>query len=197
MKKIYTIALVEPSDIVSEGIKSILIKNKSFKVIYEAADFTQCIDRLPLLSPDIILINPKTIHQKENIQIRNTSSHLHNTLLIALVYDLFKDNLLQQFDGTISIYDNATELIATINKAIEQTKKEEQTTDFSYDLSEREIEILTLVAKGMTNKEIANQLNLSIYTVMSHRKNISKKTGIKTVSGLTVYAIINNWIQVS
>jgi regulator of cell morphogenesis and NO signaling len=64
-------------------------------------------------------------------------------------------------------------------------------------LSEREKEILVGVAKGLLNKEIADQYNISIYTVISHRKNITRKTGIKSVAGLTVYALLNGLIDIS
>ena len=62
-------------------------------------------------------------------------------------------------------------------------------------LSAREIDVLKLVATGLTNKEIADRLNISINTVLSHRKNISAKLGIKSVSGLSVYAMINGYIN--
>jgi len=65
------------------------------------------------------------------------------------------------------------------------------------ELSAREKEILVCVAKGMLNKEIADLYNISIYTVITHRKNITRKTGIKTVAGLTVYALLNNLIDVN
>ena len=64
-------------------------------------------------------------------------------------------------------------------------------------LSAREKEILVCVAKGMLNKEIADQCNLSIHTVITHRKNITRKTGIKTTPGLTVYALLNNLIDIN
>ena len=67
----------------------------------------------------------------------------------------------------------------------------------SEELSSREKEILICVAKGMLNKEIADKLNLSIYTVITHRKNITRKIGIKTVAGLTVYALLNNLIDMN
>ena len=63
------------------------------------------------------------------------------------------------------------------------------------DLSAREKEILVAVAQGMLNKEIADRYNLSIHTVITHRKNITRKTGIKTVAGLTVYALLNGLID--
>ncbi|HPD95360.1 MAG TPA: helix-turn-helix transcriptional regulator, partial [Tenuifilaceae bacterium] len=57
------------------------------------------------------------------------------------------------------------------------------------DLSKREIDVLKLLAKGFSNKEIADKLNISIHTVMSHRKNIMDKTGIRSLPGLTIFAV--------
>jgi len=62
-------------------------------------------------------------------------------------------------------------------------------------LTEREIDVLRQIALGKTNKEIADELCISIHTVISHRKNITEKLGIKSISGLTVYAILNNLID--
>ncbi len=77
---------------------------------------------------------------------------------------------------------------------LEETALEGRRGDKPEDntLTAREKEILVCVAKGMINKEIADQLNISIHTVITHRKNITQKTGIKTVAGLTVYALLNN-----
>lgn len=61
-------------------------------------------------------------------------------------------------------------------------------------LSPREIDVLRLVARGYINKQIAEKLFISLHTVISHRKNITRKLGIKTVSGLTVYALLNGLV---
>lgn len=63
------------------------------------------------------------------------------------------------------------------------------------DLSIRETDVLQLIVKGSTNKDIADKLNISLNTVLTHRKNITTKLGIKTVSGLTFYAIMNGIIS--
>ena len=63
-------------------------------------------------------------------------------------------------------------------------------------LSEREIDVLRLLLEGLSNKEVADRLCLSTHTVISHRKNISSKTGIKSLAGLTIYAISNGIIKV-
>ena len=62
-------------------------------------------------------------------------------------------------------------------------------------LSAREIEVLILVTKGLINKEIADKLNISLTTVISHRKNITEKLGIKSASGLAIYAVMNGYID--
>ena len=68
--------------------------------------------------------------------------------------------------------------------------------DADTELTRREIEVLQLLCKGYSNKEIADQLFVSTHTVISHRKNISEKTGIKSASGLTMYAILKKIIDV-
>lgn len=68
-------------------------------------------------------------------------------------------------------------------------------TDTPRELSPREIEVLRLVVAGKLNKEIADDLNISFQTVLSHRKNITSKLGIKTVAGLTFYAISNGLVK--
>jgi len=65
-----------------------------------------------------------------------------------------------------------------------------------FSLSPREKTIVRLVSLGFTNKQIAGDLFLSTHTVITHRKNIGHKLGIKSVSGLTVYAIVNNIITI-
>ncbi|WP_027452664.1 response regulator transcription factor [Segatella albensis] len=64
-------------------------------------------------------------------------------------------------------------------------------------LSDREIEVLSLVAQGKINKEIADQLNISLTTVISHRKNIQEKLGIKSVSALTIYAVMHGYVDIN
>ena len=113
-----------------------------------------------------------------------------------LIGKRFFPDTLKQYNGTIEANDDTVVITRKFKQAIENSNSNTETVD-NYELSERENEILTSVAKGMTNKEIADLHNISIHTVISHRKNITRKTGIKTVSGLTVYALLNNLIDQS
>ena len=65
-----------------------------------------------------------------------------------------------------------------------------------HDLSAREIEVLVLLVRGLINKEIADKLNISLTTVITHRKNITEKLGIKSLSALTIYAVMHGYIEV-
>lgn len=83
---------------------------------------------------------------------------------------------------------------AIIERLADVVRRSCATADDSNQLSQREIEVLRFVAQGLLNKEIADRLNISINTVLSHRKNITAKLGIKSASALSVYAIINGYI---
>lgn len=69
-------------------------------------------------------------------------------------------------------------------------------TNISAPLSPREIEVLSLIVKGFINKEIADQLNLSLPTIISHRKNLMSKLGMRSVSALTIYAVMHGYVGV-
>jgi DNA-binding NarL/FixJ family response regulator len=64
-------------------------------------------------------------------------------------------------------------------------------------LSAREIEVMTLIVQGLINKEIADRLNISLSTVITHRKNIMDKLAIKSVSALTIYAVMHGYVDVN
>lgn len=88
-----------------------------------------------------------------------------------------------------------TDFLDTLNDLLEKKLHQQKTQNSKTSLSEREQEVLTLIAKGDMNKTIADKLNISLNTVLTHRKNITAKLNIKTVSGLTVYAILNGLIS--
>jgi DNA-binding CsgD family transcriptional regulator len=92
----------------------------------------------------------------------------------------------------VSLKNSQREILSKIDYFFQKdsTKKQENSI-----ISEREKDILTQVALGLSNKEIAEKLFISINTVITHRKNITEKLGIKTIAGLTIYAILNNYIN--
>lgn len=65
----------------------------------------------------------------------------------------------------------------------------------AHELTAREVEVLVLLVKGLINKQIADKLNISLTTVISHRKNIVEKLGIRSLSGLTIYAVMHGYVE--
>lgn len=102
---------------------------------------------------------------------------------------------------TLNIYQNEKDLAKSILGLLYRGHHGKQpsfsTSDVEdvHELSAREIEVLVLITKGLINKEIADKLNISLTTVISHRKNITAKLGIKSVSGLTIYAVMNGYVE--
>ena len=64
-------------------------------------------------------------------------------------------------------------------------------------LSDREIEVMSLIVQGFINKEIADRLNISLSTVVTHRKNIMDKLGLRSVSALTIYAVMHGYVDIN
>ena len=64
-------------------------------------------------------------------------------------------------------------------------------------LSDREIDVLSLIVQGLINKEIADRLNIGLTTVITHRKNIMEKLGMKSVSALTIYAVMHGYVDIN
>ncbi|MDP2339244.1 MAG: LuxR C-terminal-related transcriptional regulator [Bacteroidota bacterium] len=99
-------------------------------------------------------------------------------------------------NSSVNIFDSPALICYKVNEILNSFAVI-QPRDTDTELTKREIEVLKLLTKGYSNKEIADQLFVSTHTVISHRKNISEKTGIKSASGMTMYAILKKIIDVS
>ncbi len=114
---------------------------------------------------------------------------------MALVSSFIDASLLSKYDDSISIFDTLEVLGTKMNHL--QDISPVEPNDNQEVISQREKEIVVCVVKGMTNKEIAEKLFLSIHTVITHRRNISKKLQIHSAAGLTIYAIVNKLVELS
>lgn len=167
-----------------------------------------------LLEGKTALVNPFNLgrFEENHTNIEEKLSDLRNTILkylpdgyshplrIEILKDIY--SIEKDLEKHTEIEDKL--LVPAIRQLLEDPEKEEENTpeenrdDLPQStLSDREKEIIAEVAKGLTNKEIADKLNISIHTVTTHRKNISRKTGINSISGITVYAIINKLVDLN
>lgn len=185
----YRIAIVEPSVIIAQGVASILRSSGEADVVAIYPTLRAYADRLNAKDVEVVVVGSQVA---VGAQLR---SELQGVAVVLLSTTVVDEDVLRQVDGVINIYDDEATLMRKVRTAVEQGETNPYSD--SHDLSERERDVLILVAKGMANKEIADRLNISIHTVMSHRKNITHKTGIKSVAGLTVYALLNNLLDQS
>jgi DNA-binding CsgD family transcriptional regulator len=179
------IAVVEPSDIIYEGLVNLLLKSEKHFYLYRLNELEDLNNTYGSTSFNIVVINPSALQNKKS-EFQRIKRANTNISWIGLVYSFFDSQFLTIFDDTFSVTDPIDiithKLKSLFNKCSCRDNHQEQ-------LSDRESEILIQLVKGLSHKEIAELLNISIHTVTSHRKNIIEKTGIKSLSGLTIYAI--------
>ena len=146
----------------------------------------------------MLIVNPTLWEFSSKQQLAALSAARPKMSIVALVYQYIESGVMDNFKYVIDIRQTRSSVLSLLKTAVESTnitlRKENFPVDISdnYELSNREMDVLVLVAKGLSTKEIADKLNISVHTVNSHRKNITHKTGIKSVAGLAVYAMIHN-----
>lgn len=188
----HRIVIIEPSELIQTGLKTALENSDQLEIVATLSDTNRLNEKLAPLRANIILINPALVEHHSRSQI--TTLLPDNAIVIAIAYNHIENTIYDQFSSIIDIFDPLTRIEEKIKESIEKriTGGDDLISKDQYDLSDREKDILVAAVKGQTNKEISLTFNISIHTVISHRKNITRKTGIKSLSGLTVYALLNN-----
>ena len=186
------ILIVEPAEVVVEGLSSFLGNQPRFAVLSPAFGTERLTERIVGAHPDVIVVNPTLVDNPGTLR-----DDAPQAAVVALVYQYVEPWRLKAYDAVIDIRMSRASIVETLADAVQNEQKAEiaGTEGTAYEVSRRETDVLVLVAKGLTNKEIAEQLSVSVHTVISHRKNIMHTTGIKSVAGLTVYAMLNNLID--
>ena len=186
------IAIAEESIIVRSGLSTTLRRMPKLILqtveIHAISALEDCLRTQPI---DLLIINPYFNVFFDIEKFRELMGD-REVKVVALTTTYVAPHLLYKYDATIDINDSLTKINDTLHKLIlEDTDDNEQES-----LTDREKEVVVCVAKGMTNKEIAEALFLSVHTVNTHRKNISKKLQINSPSGLTIYAIVNKLVDI-
>ncbi|MBQ8958068.1 MAG: response regulator transcription factor [Bacteroidales bacterium] len=187
------VIICEASEIITNGLYEIIQSINGFDVVARLDTPEHLSEKILSTDANIVIINPNLLgFTDRNLPSTLVKDYPH-LVVIALVTNYMESSSLKGYDGIIEINDPKLKVINKLNQLTQDNDKQEKADDV--ELSKREIDVLVAVAKGMMNKEIADQMSISIHTVISHRKNITRKTGIKSVSGLTVYALLNNLID--
>ena len=196
MKSDKKIIIVEPSPIVSAGLASYFDDIKQVSIVSQLDRIDRLEEKLAAYNPDILIINPLLIAYDTNEHFLKICRDFSNVIPVALVTSYVDAGILKQFKDVIEINDSKQKVVTKIFNLLSDNKLTQDKPE-SVELSNRETDVLVALVKGLTNKEISDKLYISVHTVITHRKNIVRKTGIKSVSGLTVYALLNNLVDES
>ena len=144
------------------------------------------------------------LRELKNIIIKYLPSDgLHNNQLTSVLYDIYNNEewLLHHGQVEDEIFVPAIRRLEAKSKqndvSVKISNMISQSSDNVDNLSDREKEVIISLVQGMTNKEIADHLCISINTVITHRRNIARKLQIHSPAGLTIYAIVNNLVDIS
>ena len=146
------------------------------------------------INPDIVIVNPELLGEKLNLFVKSFDNQTE-TVLIGLCSENIKANVRSRFRNMLEIGSEKHELMQQFKQIVRPLLKNEEENKDDLSLSDREKNILRMVALGLSSMEIADKLFLSIHTINTHRKNILRKLGIKTVSGLMVYSLLNRLVS--
>lgn len=203
--------LAEDNELVRIGLRTIF-KNSGVQIIGEASDSEELLSQIKSFSPDVVLIDytsngfsidviPQALSIQEDLKFvaitpeqsastvvnalkSGVRSHVKKDCSITEIVDSVKETSLGKkfFCGQI------LETIHNEGIDVEELSDSEFTCE-PIVLSAREVEVITLIAEGLTNVEISEKLFLSKHTVNTHRKNIMNKLGVKNTAGIVMYAV--------
>lgn len=215
-KEKITILVADDHAIVREGLTFLIDAQKNLKVIGEASDGISTIKQYRKLKPDILLLDLAMPKMNGFTVINKIKKKYPKSKIIILSMYSDEDSVENAFNNCVNGYlvkqSASSELIKAIN-AVAKGKlfisKDLSNLDIKIlkdnilrfhhidlKLSKREKQILKMIARGSTSKEIGDELFISWKTVEKHRRNIMEKLNIHNIAGLTRYAVDHNLIPI-
>lgn len=213
--KVYNIMIVDDHSLFRNGLKLLINSNKDFRVVSEASTGSEFIEKIDIIPVDIVLLDismPEmsgieaaglALRKQPDLKIITLSmygdeEYYYKMLEVGASGFLLKESDIDEvFTALYHVIDGknyfSQELLQNI---INNIKNADEKPNEIKDLSEREIEIISLICKGLSNSEIADKICVSKRTVEKHRANILHKTNSKNTASLVVFAIKNNIVDV-
>ena len=203
-----SVLLADSQYLVRAGFRHLLSTQVDIQVVGETGTRKELFEFLSKSSPSVLVVDHCSLEGFQLKDIELLRGNFPETHLLIISSDRNKENIFTAIDRGISSYltkhCSADEILNAIystakgekffcNKILDvilakQMAKEPEDCKPS-KLTDREVEILTLIARGMTTKEIAGKLQLSFHTVNTHRRNIKEKLNVRSSSELVVYAM--------
>jgi DNA-binding NarL/FixJ family response regulator len=213
MNDIVSVIIVDDHKIFRTGLELILNNFRNVKVVGQAGDGKQLLNLLKKTQADIVFMDIRMpgmdgieathlVAEKYpgvkviGLTMYSDIEYFNKMLEAGASGYLLKNSQEQELETAIDVVLQGDYYFSEIfRNSLEQRNLFGKKPRANIRLSKREIEILGLIAQGMSNHEIANQLNISAYTVDGHRRNLISKTGVKNSANLVMYAIKNGFID--
>ncbi len=202
------VLVVDDHAIVREGICALLARREDMQVVGEAADGKHAIEAVLRLKPDVVLMDiampgmngldaTREIHARSPLtRILVLTQHENKEYILPLLHAgavgyITKDARANELTTAIrTVYEHGAYLQPSITSALVNALAESaKASQPSPMLTDREIQIVQLIAEGLINREIADRLGISVKTVDTHRSNIMEKLGVHNTAELIKYAI--------
>ena len=186
--KRHTIVRATSSPILTAGLNSILRSMTDMTVETKVSSADNLFSTVNHLSPAAIIADMADF----NIlgELKRCRDLTPTPAIIGLSHSVLPPETSRLADATLSVYDSADNLREILQRTISDAS---DTTPG--DLTPREKEVIKGIVKGLSNKEIASEINVSVNTVMTHRRNIASKLRIHSPAGLTIFAIVSKLVS--
>ena len=204
--------LVDDHSLIRAGVRALVLDIPGYAVIGEANDGSQLLEMVEQLNPDIVLldISMKETGGLEALQRLKRVRPQSKVLILSMHTDpalimqalesgahgyLLKDTTANELEHALLALRNNERYLSpaiahtVINQALIRNQKQQPEVADSHNLTARQLEILRLIVRGKSTREIANGLGLSIKTVETHRSQIMKRLQIYDVAGLVLFAV--------
>lgn len=213
MKKKITLYIALSNYLIREGLHAVFDASGEVEIVGGADSGERCLKDIFSLRPDVLIIdyatpgfNPEDVviamKSLPALKVVAITGHCDTDVVKRLIQSGLNGHLLSDCDReeiVNSVTCSARGEKFFCGKVLDKINSSEgEESDHGCDavnISGRELEILQLVAQGLTTKQIADKLHLSFHTVMTHRKNMMNKLGIKNTAGLIIYAVRENLIS--
>jgi DNA-binding NarL/FixJ family response regulator len=208
------VLVVDDHPVVRKGLQTCLAKQERLKIVGEASDGDEALQKSRDLDPDVILLDismprmnglavtEQLRKETPNVKVLILSVHNNKEYIFRIIQsgahgyvskEASPDELLRAieavFDGQAFFSPEIAR--AALNQFVNNGGKKEPFAQ----LTDREREVLVLIAEGQSNKEIANKLGIGVRTIETHRERIMRRLNIHSVAGLTKYAIANGLVS--
>ena len=213
-----TILLVDDHEIIIDGIKAMLEKEKDIKIVGEANNGIEAIEKVQSLKPDIVLMDISMPELNGIEATKSIKKEYQDTKILMLTQHESKEYVLQVMkagaDGYLLKNSKKEELLNAINtvtvgkkylcnrisalmldEILDDSVKDNDNEKPEQNLTKREIEIIKLLANDLSNHQVSDELNISLRTVETHRRNLMQKLNLKSAVALVRFAIKNNMID--